>query len=122
MQSEAQQTTLNTPDGMRHALPLRSVHTQVPFAAAIPDEAMKVKVIDGGITNALFRVTLDGSHTLRVRVFGGEGAFVRRGHLASGYIAWHFFPCIAMGGCVRSSLAEWLAASMALLPMHCDGP
>jgi hypothetical protein len=96
-QSEAQQTTLNTPDGMRHALPLRSVHTQVPFAAAIPDEAMKVKVIDGGITNALFRVTLDGSHTLRVRVFGGEGAFVRRGHLASGY-------------------------SMALLPMHYDGP
>lgn len=50
-----------------------TINEQVPAAATLSDDAMKVKVIDGGITNALFRVTLGDFDTLRVRVFGGEG-------------------------------------------------
>lgn len=55
-----------------------TINAQVPAASTLSDDAMKVKVIDGGITNALFRVTLGDFDTLRVRVFGGEGMLCDR--------------------------------------------
>lgn len=55
---------------------VKIVQIIVPNVAAVPADKVSVKEINGGITNALFRVQ-GGDTAVRVRIFGGEGDSVR---------------------------------------------